>query len=61
MCSKLVGLWPIVFLFCLGLAGFEIFVASLTTPGPQLSNQQVNGNVPAKLDLLVRRWDTCGE
>ena len=44
-CPKLVGLRPIVFLFCLGLMWLEIFAASLTTLGLQLSNQ-VNGNIP---------------
>lgn len=38
-----------------------MFVASHTTLGLQLSNQTVNGNVSAKPNLLVRRWDACGE
>lgn len=37
-----------------------MFVARLTPLGLQLSNQEVNGNVPAKLNLLVRCWDSCG-
>ena len=38
-----------------------MFVASHTTPGLPLSNQQVNGDIPVKPNLLVRCCYARGE